>query len=113
MIKNFSIIFLVLVIATSCRKKKSEEEAVYDLPIPRSQMVNVLTDIYMAEASLIEYTSDKQDSMRKLFTTEIFTIHQIDKNYFDSIQQILSQNIPLFTDVHNEVLDSINKPSDE
>lgn len=107
----FSIILLFL---SACGKSKNEQETPeYDLPIPRDKMVNILADIYVAEASLIEYTADKQDSMRKLFITEIFTIHNLDKDYFDSIQKVLSHDVELFNDVHNEVLDTINKPSIE
>ncbi|MCB0646198.1 MAG: DUF4296 domain-containing protein [Saprospiraceae bacterium] len=105
---------LLILLFSACGKDKNKQETPeYNLPIPREKLVNILADIYVAEASLIEYTADKQDSMRKLFITEIFTIHNLDKTYFDSIQRVLSNNVDLFNDVHHEVLDSINKPSVE
>lgn len=115
MIRRIPIILaIILLFLSACGKNKNKEEVPeYDLPIPREKMVNILADIYVAEASLIEYTADKQDSMRKLFITEIFTIHNMDKGYFDSIQKVLSHNTDLFNDVHHEVLDTINKPSIE
>lgn len=114
MVYKTCILFLLSILISSCGKKPdSNEKPVYNLPIPRQKMVDVLTDVYIAEAALLEYTTVTHDSMRKMFITQIFTIHQMDKNYFDSIQKILSLNIDLFNDVHQEVLDSINKPSVE
>lgn len=104
------LVAMCFIVVTSCRKKL-DEVANYDLAIPREKMVSILTDIYLAEAALIEYSTEKQDSMRKLFITEIFTIQKTDKALFDSTLVLLGKNALLYNDIHNEILDSLHEGS--
>ena len=99
------LVFLFALSFLSC--KKTHKPPTYNFEIPREKLVSVLLDVYIAEAALLEYEKTYQDSMRKMFITEIFTIHKLDKVLFDTTMVQLAQDPELYKDIHSQVTDSL------
>ncbi len=99
------MVFLLALSVLSC--KKTLKAPAYNFELPREKLVSVLLDVYLAEAALLEYEKSYQDSMRKMFITEIFTIHKIDKVLFDTTMVQLAQFPELYKDIHSQITDSL------
>lgn len=98
-------ILAIMIIVGSCKKKG----VTYDLSIPKPKLVNILTDIYVAETTVKEHSSKNKDSLKNLYFTEIYEIHDIKQEELRSNLDKLSRNFQLNEQIQKEVLDSLKK----
>ena len=79
----------------------------YDLEIPRDKMVAIMVDLHVAEIAMQEYPQEQQDSIKMIYVTQIFKIHNVDKSIFEKNHGSLLKNPLLNSAVQAEVLDTI------
>ena len=74
----YRVLLFGIFILFSCNNTKSE------LTIPEDKLLKVFFDIYAADHIINEAPKDTRDSLKKLYTTQIFNIHQISKSEFEA-----------------------------
>ncbi len=74
----FLLLFLVLLGVHFCRKAGPEA------PLTEDELVPILIDLHLAEAGLQNLYGITKDSMRSVYTEQIFAIHEIDSAILDS-----------------------------
>lgn len=101
------VVFVLSLMAfiISCKKK----ETTYNLSIPKPKLINILTDIYIAETTVKEHSSKNKDSLKNLYFTEIYEIHKIKEEDLKSNLDKLSRDFQLNEQIQKEVLDSLKK----
>ena len=97
-------LFLFICLATGC---KDYEKTVYNLDIPREQMVPLLVDLSIAESSIERNMSTKKDSLRIAYRSKITAIYNLTSDRIDSNLNLLSLNPNLNSELQKEVLDSL------
>ena len=99
------LVIILLSIFIACKKKKVE----YNLSIERSKLINMLTDIYIAETAVNEHPSKNKDSLKSLYFTEIYEIHHVKEEEFKATIDKVSKDFLLNELIQKEVLDSLKK----
>ena len=104
---KYKILFCLTLMAFlfSCKKKGIS----YNLSIPQPKLINILTDIYVAETAVKEHNSKNKDSLKNLYFTEIYEIHDIKEDELKSNLDKLSRNFQLNEQIQKQVLDSLKK----
>jgi hypothetical protein len=95
-----SVIFVFFTIFSlaSCKNNTAQ------LPIPREKVVELLTDIHMADAYVESVNPTMKDSMAKLYYPQIFKHNGITPAVYDSTFSVLSKNPTLMKSAYDDVL---------
>jgi hypothetical protein len=106
MIKRISfssiiLVFLTIFVFVFCENKTGQ------LPIPREKVVQILTDIHMADAYVESVNPTMKDSMAKLYYPQIFKHNGITAAVYDTTFALLSKNPVLMKNVYDDVLKNI------
>ncbi len=97
---KFVLIGAFLFLGLSCSNRT-------ELPIPKEQLIPVLTDIHIVEALLLPMDKRSKDSMTDVYYQQVFDIHQVSKSDFDATMEILRKD-PMITQViYNEIVDTL------
>ncbi len=78
--KTFAFIFISILfyfVIFSCSNKESK------LTIPEDKMLKVLFDLYVADNAIKEAPKDIRDSLKSLYTEQIFSIHKLSDEEFE------------------------------
>ncbi len=70
-------------------------------------MIAIMVDLHVAEIAIQEYPTEEQDSIKMIFVTQIFSIHNTDKKKFENEYNTLLLNPLLNSKLQSEVLDTI------
>jgi hypothetical protein len=90
--------FFTIFTLTSCKNNTAQ------LPIPREKVVEILTDIHIADAYVESVNPTMKDSMAKLYYPQIFKHNGITAAVYDSTFATLSKNPVLMKSVYDDVL---------
>lgn len=71
--------------------------------------MDILVDIHMAETMIKQHPSLQKDSLKKLYYTEIYTIHQIDTQELKKNLAELGNDVKLNEEVRKQVIDTLRK----
>ena len=96
--------FWMLMMLLSCDSKSTEKIILND---EEKQLIEIMTDLYIAEAALKNVEAEFQDSLKTLYRSQIEKIHKIDLiKVEETIKQI--QEDPYRYDViHRAVEDTL------
>lgn len=95
------ILFITLVfLFIQCQTDKIK----YDTTL----LKNVLIDIHISDAAISRFSPKDRDSIRELFQSQVFEIHQVDKLTFDSMMLEIQKDPRAFRDLYTEVKDSLD-----
>ena len=88
--------FLLMLLVSGC-----EEEQV--LPIEKEILVPVLMDIHVAEVALQQVGKLNRDSMQEVYFGQVFDIHQVRKEDFESTIELMRRDPVLLREIYDEV----------
>lgn len=106
---NLIKIFIVSILLFSCKPKHEEDEAVPETVLTEEQLVNVLTDAYLAEgASGINVKNATGEKFDSTYLFNPLKDNQIEKTKFDSTMAYYTRHPKKLKIVYNKVLDKLS-----
>ena len=106
---NLIKLFIASFLLFSCRPSKEEDEVVPDYILSEDQLVNVLTDAYLAEGAsginIKNVTGEKFDS---IYLFNPLKDNHIEKTKFDSSMSYYCRHPKKFKIIYNKVLDKLS-----
>jgi len=105
------IIGLVLLVSVSgCKNKEQPVERPQNL-IPRQEMINILVDIHLIEASLKTNYNRKlhKDEYTRYYYNYLYDKYKISRENFDSSLAFYQQNIQSFDTLYADVITELSK----
>lgn len=108
-IKNCSLIFILLFVI-ACGKKKKEFVAP-DGIIKEEEMIKVLSDIHITEATinLRNVSALNTSSLNASLYKNVFVKHKISKKEFEKSYTYYSSNTEIFNDIYDHVITELTK----
>ena len=97
---SFSLILVLGCGSAPSNKKELSTEDVL--------LVDILTDIHVAEAGLRRYLEADRDSVLQHFKGQIFKIHEVNQTWFDSTMHAVILDQPRYLKVYSAVSDTID-----
>jgi len=73
------------------------------------KLVDVLVDIHLAEAAMQNLTISAKDSIAARYYKQIYTIHGVKKEDFDSTSTFVKQRPKLLAKVYERVVEELNR----
>ncbi|HNW68941.1 MAG TPA: DUF4296 domain-containing protein [Bacteroidales bacterium] len=109
MIKKILILLVCLVAVTACSKEK--KVSIPPEVIPPDQMVQVLVDFHLAEASLVQASLDQKnvDSLNNLYFYQILQKHQINYKKYNESLKFYSSNLEELHKIYGDVVSELSK----
>lgn len=93
----------VVLVLLSCSNGAKD----YALTSEDEHLVRMLCEIHIAEAAAAKFPKMDRDSVHKAFLNEIFHIHRIPKEKYDSTMNVIRKDAPRFLKIYESVTDSI------
>ncbi len=73
------------------------------LPVSDEKLVPVLADVHVAETALLSFNEPEKDSIARAYYRQIMTIHDMDREVFDTCIAILRRNPELMEEIYDKV----------
>ena len=99
--KLFFFIFL-LFCGTSCKEE-------IKLTLTDDQMIDVLTDMHIAEAAILSLNKKLKDSVATVYYAQIFEIHGVEDSVFNRDIEILRNDAKHLEDIYQKVIVKIEQ----
>ncbi|MCB0520756.1 MAG: DUF4296 domain-containing protein [Lewinellaceae bacterium] len=93
---------LLLVGLSGCGKEAAP-------PIPDEKLIEILTDVHIAEAALEGLNGKAKDSVAIKYYGEIFAIHHVEQADFDTTLAILMRDPEKFGNLYEKVAANLEK----
>lgn len=86
------------------------EEAQPELEILKEtdRVVDILSDMYIAEATLNKQNILVRDSLANVYREKIILIHTLTEDEFDTLFWLIQTDMENYGDVHKKVVDQLN-----
>ena len=104
MYRLLSALFLIVGLI-SCREKS--DKYVYSYRVPEQKLKDLLIDVNMVEAAMSEFLPAKQDSIKKVYMTQLLKIHQLDEVGLNTIMTEVKSDEGLSHYIYEMVSDSL------
>ncbi|MEM9823623.1 MAG: DUF4296 domain-containing protein [Bacteroidota bacterium] len=101
-------LFLLFLVLMGCQKDPPPP-----LHIAEETLIDVLFDIYVAEAAIQPVIEGQKDSVANLYYEQIFTIHEINRDAFFKDVAILREYPELTKELYNKVIDRLKEVEKE
>ncbi len=101
--KRIVYIFLCLSFVVACK----EEPRVYEGHYPQAKFVEVVRDIYVAEAALKDVSSQQKDSLVAHYKSIIEELHQVDLKQVEADLEVIQSSPELYKKIHGIISDSV------
>lgn len=106
---NLIKLFIVSVLLFSCKPLKEEDEIVPDIVLSEEQLVNVLTDFYLAEgASGINVKNVTGEKFDSTYVFNPLKDNSIDKAKFDSSMVYYTKHPKKLKLIYDKILDKLS-----
>ncbi len=98
------LIFFIAILAlfAGCTSEES-------LPVREEKLIEVLRDVHIAESALQSYGDPEKDSLAVVYYRQIMTIHDMDREVFDTCIAILRRNPKLMQEIYGKAFEHIEK----
>lgn len=73
------------------------------------KMVNVLTDLHLAEASMLTLNKRLKDSIHVVYYEQVFKIHEVNDSLFFEELEILRKSPKRVEEIYTKVIDNIEQ----
>jgi hypothetical protein len=107
--RNYFFLFLSSIfILSSCYR----EPELSTRKISDQKMIEILTDVHLAEAKLTEFAAKPEvfkDSIAKVYYNNIFKIHQVKREEYDQCMNALMKNPDALSKIYEKVLEKLQK----
>lgn len=81
-------LFILCLVLIACKKPENPS-------IPRSEMIKILADIHLSEASIGNISPQIKDSIASMYLDQILKIHKTSKDNFNSSLKLQSSPVRL------------------
>lgn len=111
MFLNKSIIFILIITAlmsSACYREMDFPDAA----LPKEKMIDILADVHLAEAKVIDYTGWTQqarDSLLVVYYNTIFKMHKVKAADFDQSMNAYMKNPEALSKIYEKVLEKLQK----
>ncbi len=99
---KYWLLFFIVIFCFACSKKES-------LPIGEDKLIDVLSDVHTAEAAMSGLTAVERDTLALRFYDDIFTLHQVAQEDFDTCMARLMRNPERFVSIYEKVEAKLEK----
>jgi hypothetical protein len=98
--------FLLLLLVSCSPGKEPTENTVPAEIIQPDSMVNILTEIHIAEAILREVKADSKHKEKKaeVYFAEIFEKHKVTRDQYEKSIEFYQQRLDIYKDIYEEVI---------
>lgn len=86
-----------------------EAEPDFALLKDEDKLVNIITDMYIADAAINRQTISIRDSLRMEYRNDIKLIYDISESEFDTVFWLLQQENFKYIEVHDKVLKKLTE----
>lgn len=83
-----------------------------NLPIPKEKLVKVLSDAYIVEAAIQNYTLDIKDSLSDYYYEQLYEIHNITKEDYQKSLEIVKNHPEALDSLYQNISDHLNELED-
>ena len=104
--RGFVIICCCFIIGFGCQKAKRQA-------ISQEDMVNILIDVHLVEASLLGFSDEQKDSLSQLYYQQIYEIHSVSEEEFMNEMAFLKRHPDDLSLIYEKVLEEIGKRETE
>ena len=106
--KEFWISIIVSLSLLSCQSNGNLK----NLPIPKEKLVTVISDAYIVEAAIQNYTQDIKDSLSDYYYSQLYEIHGITKEDYQKSLEIVKQYPEVLDSLYQNIADHLDKLED-
>jgi len=107
MYKGYLFIVLLMSTVFACNEKTEE------LRIPPETLVEVLADVHLVEGALLSIRPAQKDSLKKLYYSQVYEIHEISDKDFEHDIKILKFNPKKMERIYEKVMEELNRKDAE
>jgi hypothetical protein len=101
--------YLLFVVLISCYSKEKAPVLEYE----EKQIVDILSDLHIAQAVVKKFPLNQRDSVNKVYKSQIAEVHQIKEAELDSLISTLESYPDYFYEINGMVLENIQKLEEE
>ena len=83
-----------------------------NLPIPKEKLVTVISDAYIVEAAIQNYTQDIKDSLSDYYYEQLYEIHDITKEDYQQSLEIVKKYPDVLDSLYQNIADHLNELED-
>ncbi len=83
------------------------------LSLPEEKMVEVMTDMFLAEAAMQRLTKKVKDTLSETYYQQIYTIHEITEAEYLKDLKVLEEHPKLAKSIYDQVLTKVTKLENE
>ena len=80
-----------------------------ELPIEEVKLKEILMDVHVAEAALQPLVGQKKDSLKELYFSQIFEIHEVHPVDFEATMEILQNNPKRMKKIYKELTEDVQE----
>lgn len=105
-----TLIYTILISVSffSCQENQPE----IDILKEEDRVVDILTDMYIAEATLNKQHVGVRDSLTNVYRDNIILIHKLTEQEFDTLIWLIQTDVENYGDIHKKVLDRLTELND-
>lgn len=101
-VEEYLLLFFISIFFFACSKKES-------LPIGEEKLIDVLADVHTAEAAISGLTAVEKDTLALRFYDDIFMLHQVAQEDFDTCMARLMRDPERFAGIYEKVEAKLEK----
>jgi len=100
--KIYKTLILGLVLFMGCKEEIKPT-------LSDEKLVNVLTDLHLAEASMLTLNKKLKDSMHVIYYEQVFEIHQVQDSIFFKDLEIIRKDPKKVEELYTRVIDNLDQ----
>lgn len=83
-----------------------------NLPIPEDKLVKVISDAYIVEGAIQNYTQDLKDSLSDYYYEQLYEIHDITEEDYQKSLEIVKKYPDVLDSLYQNIADHLNELED-
>ncbi len=99
---SFLIISIAVFSMIGCKEELSTT-------LSDEKIVDILTDLHLAEASMLTLNKRLKDSVNRIYYGQVFEIHQVEDSIFFNDLEIIRKNPKRVEEIYTLVIDNIDQ----
>jgi len=107
-VKTLWISIVLVLVGASCQSGGD----LNNLPIPKEKLVTVISDAYIVEAAIQNYTQDIKDSLSDYYYEQLYEIHDITKEDYQKSLEIVKKYPDVLDSLYQNIADHLNELED-
>ncbi|MEM0994104.1 MAG: DUF4296 domain-containing protein [Bacteroidota bacterium] len=111
--------YFILMIGLFCFQACSTSPQINEMPLPLDKLVDVMTDAYVAEAAVQNFTVGIKDSITDLYYEQVFVIHEVSRADYEQSLDIVKYHPVVMDTIYSrmtrrlEAYESLDEPEEK